>query len=368
MGSTSGVNKYPVATVSSQNANSPWTFRYVFTETYNNPMLVFFARYINNLFVVGGTSSNGGWYAFSPDGITWTKYDAGSAGAMGTALAAAFPIRDVVWNGSNYFFITGTATNQIWKTSDLNTAPSISGISQPFGANQGVDLIYNSTTGLMVATSNNYQIATSTDGLTWTLRTLTGGSAIVRVTYDRGLALYYATSTASTTNDVHTSTDGFTWTGRGVQGLGWRPVGGNGIVYFINSGSLIANSTAATLYNVSAGSQSVQVAASSAATVIKDAAYSSAIDTTFVCLYNQTSNYLNAPGALAALPAATNSSKNLTSSTITANGTIAPNLIIPMPIAPSNNTPSPTGSAVCNGSTLLFASYGGWIYTAPWGS
>jgi hypothetical protein len=145
--------------------------------------------FANGLYV--GVAYNNTNVAYSYDGNTWFTSNIGSSLAW----------RDVAFGNGVFVAIAenpglSTSTNGITWT--LRTAPSGGWFSVTFANGQFVAV------GSSVA-------ATSTDGITWTLRTIPTGQWF-SVTYANGL--YVAVGSVSSAGAIVTSPDGITWTSR----------------------------------------------------------------------------------------------------------------------------------------------------------
>lgn len=129
----------------------------------------------------------------SPDGITWTNRTSSGAGVGWNALA---------WDGAVNF----TAASAIIKTSTDNGI-SWSTVTYPLGGAYILDIIW--ANGQFVGVGDSSSVATSPDGVTWTVRN-SGGNGLNSVAYN-GSNLLVAVGLAGR---IITSSDGMAWTGR----------------------------------------------------------------------------------------------------------------------------------------------------------
>lgn len=156
---------------------------------------------------------------FSSDAISW------STRSMAAATAS-------VWDSNNYFSLkydsnvtnkyilamsTNAATNQIQYSTDAITwslASCTSSTQGPTNPKINNNLTEKYLVHLLQSSGTATQIATSTDGVTWTSRTTPSG--IVRTVADNGGSSgeVYVATTSNTDGSVFTSTDGITWTSR----------------------------------------------------------------------------------------------------------------------------------------------------------
>lgn len=108
----------------------------------------------------------------------------------------------VGWDDSNEAYIASSTDGQTWSLRSLPGTPG---------------RLWNATfgDGLFVVGGSSY-LATSTDGITWTERTIPIGGNIIGLTHGNGL--FVAGSVQS--GDVITSPDGITWTSRTLPNTG----------------------------------------------------------------------------------------------------------------------------------------------------
>lgn len=143
-------------------------------------------------------------YQHSSDGITYSSVDVGDG---------ATSIHN---NGSTYVaVITNSATARI-NTTNITSAAAWSSITLP-AAIDWASVRWNGTVWIAVGNATA-TYATSTNGTTWTSRTLPTGvaqdgsaGAIVRL-FVLGGKTYYATSSNATTSFLYSTVDGITWT------------------------------------------------------------------------------------------------------------------------------------------------------------
>jgi hypothetical protein len=175
--------------------------------------------------------SNGLISAASTDGINWQTYS-----------APAFS-PDYATYGNGTFVVVGsgestclTSTNGTsWTVRTLPVASSWSGIA--YGS--GLFVVIDKGSG-----SGSPVYLTSPDGIAWTQRALPVSADWRAVTYGDGAFVIVSSGTPSTTL---TSTDGLTWTQRALPiAAGWRAVGFGG-------GTFVALSNSSTAASASAG-------------------------------------------------------------------------------------------------------------------
>lgn len=127
-------------------------------------------------FVVGRASNNTAVRgATSPDGVTWTNFQA----ALQTALGAGRAATGAAWNGS-FFLVIGTLNTSATSPNGV-TWTTRTGLSAVFGsaANTIQTVIWCSNSSVFVATGPGSTCATSPDGINWTQRTGLSGSGYV---------------------------------------------------------------------------------------------------------------------------------------------------------------------------------------------
>lgn len=139
----------------------------------------------NGLFLYG--TSNGG-LGTSTDGTTWTARTSGSTNdifAVGYFNNQYFAI--------GYDTVRTSPTGTTWTTR-----------THPFGAATIYSIAYGNN--VYVITADSGKIATSTDGITWTLRTSGTGVSLRSVTFGNGIFVAVGDRTVGIT-----SIDGITW-------------------------------------------------------------------------------------------------------------------------------------------------------------
>jgi hypothetical protein len=214
--------------------------------------------------------ANNGNSQFSTDGITWTYcsvptasyadtafvengyyifWDDGSGrvtwGTTGTSWTTTLPsisnfsgISDMVYgNGSYVFFVhsSGSTTCSIWSTTDLSTTATSS------TPNGGYGIAFGSGLFITGATAYNRNYSTSTNGISWTSRTLPFGSNDNSKPMFFENTFYIQASSTSGGLQAGISEDGITWTAVSeipvaVENYAWA--GGNKTLLVIpNSGT-----------------------------------------------------------------------------------------------------------------------------------
>jgi hypothetical protein len=192
-----------------------------------------------DLFVIVGSGTDD--IATSPDGITWTGQGQywSIPGGQGTA---------VVWSSSLALFVavgtTYDGSESIYTSPDGATWTPRGNPWTPstFVANDQC-VAWDETAALFVAGANIEDggpgaIATSPDGVTWTLQTTPFDDGLVQgVCYADGLSLWVAVgNNAAGTASLMTSPDAITWT---TQTTPWDPGGAGNAVAWIPELSLL---------------------------------------------------------------------------------------------------------------------------------
>lgn len=175
----------------------------------------------------GGTDSHS--VMSSPDGITWTTRNG----------VNNFHWTSVVWADSLGLFVAvgyGSASHIMTSPDCINwTGRTDAGLGQWQRVAWSPDL------GMLVAVTGagagSGAAMTSTNGTTWTSRTLPGDGTDWRgVTWSPELGVFAAVNRDATVNSIATSTDGITWTGRvAAEQNGW-----NGITWGAQFGNFMA--------------------------------------------------------------------------------------------------------------------------------
>jgi hypothetical protein len=149
----------------------------------------------------------------------WNQYS-NSFGTTGN-----FSQNGMIWDGTNYYnktslvnIIAFSSTGAVWTTrSIVGTGSIATRYPQQFAYNNGVT---NKYLALGTATTSSAQLAaTSTDGVTWTSRTLarTGTQMSGAVINEAATNKYVVCDLGLASNFIQTSTDGVTWTSRTVS-------------------------------------------------------------------------------------------------------------------------------------------------------
>lgn len=179
-------------------------------------------------------TSLGDLAASSPDGVTWTIRDgsylsiditATNANSINTATARTLPSastwQDVLWDGSKFVAIgyTTATTLGAYATSTNGATWTGGTIAQSGGNHEYTCLAYNGTNQYVALIGGNggtNDIATSTDGTTWstTANALPANSFWKQVIWDGSK---YVAIRADSAN-IATSSNGTTWTGSAVSG------------------------------------------------------------------------------------------------------------------------------------------------------
>jgi len=170
---------------------------------------------------------------WSSNGVTWTGILSASAVSLFTGNTGG----RIIYNTKLSMWIADQVNNNNnaaligYSTDGLNWTPlSISAFS---GANGGLGLDYNPTTGLTVACgyayngSNYVQTVMTTTGTTWQNSASPFGTAnnqaAFGVAYGSGIFIVVG-GVSNSTNIIHSSSDGYTWTARLAQQAGSNDV------------------------------------------------------------------------------------------------------------------------------------------------
>jgi len=164
--------------------------------------------YGNGLYIAVGESDDR--IVTSPDGINWT------------ARTGGYNMQFATYGNGAYVAVG--SSNQIQYSTD---GISWAGVS-PGGSNRWRSVTFGNGMFVAVSSYSSNRVATSPDGITWTLRT----SAVETnqwygVTYGDGLFVAVA---KEGTNRLMYSSDGITWTAVAVEDIKWRGITfGNGM-------------------------------------------------------------------------------------------------------------------------------------------
>lgn len=152
------------------------------------------------IFVSNNTTTNG--LVHSTDGASWTRYDMGNGAAS------------IAFDGSStYVAVLNSATGRI-NTTDITSSGAWSNITLP-SASAWTSVRYNGSI-YVAAVENSTSYATSTNGTTWTSRTLpaamsgTGTAIRPRMVVKDGV--FYYVNLSGTTATPYSSSDGINWT------------------------------------------------------------------------------------------------------------------------------------------------------------
>jgi hypothetical protein len=152
------------------------------------------------IFVTSNTGSNG--LCHSTSGTSWTRYDVGNGG------------QSIAFDGSStYVVVLNSSTGRI-NTTDITSAAAWSNITLPSTSNW-TSVRHNGSIWV-AAIANSTSYATSTDGTTWTSRTLpaalSGTGTAIRPKMEVRDGKFYYINLDGTTATPYSSTDGINWT------------------------------------------------------------------------------------------------------------------------------------------------------------
>lgn len=211
-----------------------------------NTAQVAYASYANGLFVLNSpTASRRGLWT-SPDGFAWTY----------RTFASALPV-DLSYcaHGAGvYVFQTTAATPTVYVTSDLVTFSAVTLPNTAYALAAVASISFNN--GLFVYCCSNTSVAylyTSTNGTTWTQRTLPNAYPYFGCAY--GLGKWVVTCQAGATSNGAYSSDGTTWTNIAHSGytVGSAPTFANGIFICLqNTGANALTSSNGTSFTANA--------------------------------------------------------------------------------------------------------------------
>lgn len=152
------------------------------------------------IFVTNNTTTNG--LAHSTTGASWTRYDVGNGG------------QSIAFDGSStYVVVLNSATGRI-NTTDITSSAAWSNITLPSASNW-TSVRHNGSIWVAgIANSTSY--ATSTNGTTWTSRTLpavlSGTGTAIRPKMEVRDGKFYYLNLSGTTATPYSSLDGINWT------------------------------------------------------------------------------------------------------------------------------------------------------------
>lgn len=190
-----------------------------------------------NRYVVAG---DGGAMRVSTDGTTWQGVGPGAISPSAATIGA---------DGSQWVAGIGgalafTTTDNLFSTVSSGTTSSIRSIV--YAAGQTQQYVYS------IAGASN-QIGTSTNGISWTLRTITSTNQTYYLSYGAGEAAPYFS--VNQNGGVYSSTDAISWVTRTASGSGFvtTTYGGGRFYAAGSSGASIASSDGVVLETISPG-------------------------------------------------------------------------------------------------------------------
>jgi hypothetical protein len=182
---------------------------------------------------VGGNSAPASGSMVSTDGITW------SAGNN-------LPLNASVWNGVAWGVDKWVAVNDGFNTTAASSTDGVTWTARTMPASAYWNAIsYNSTSSLWLATTSRTTAATSTDGITWTVRD-TGiagpASEIGNANASGSTTNRFGLAMGSPSTAVAYSTNGITWTKATVSSANYRDIL-YGTRWLMSSDAYLASST-----------------------------------------------------------------------------------------------------------------------------
>ena len=206
-----------------------WTIRPISASPNTVPPQINEVRYLNGSFIA--VNANGSVF-HSSDGVSWTSM----------FLAEAFSLKSIAYGNGRYVIVgygsriySATSVNGEWTRQDprtqssreihrviyangifvavgssyLATSPdgiTWTNVSESFGTFQ--DIAYGA--GLFVAVGSSGTCRTSSDGITWTSRTIQSSTSFEQIIFANGK--FAVVGNGNSAGHFFTSTDGITWT------------------------------------------------------------------------------------------------------------------------------------------------------------
>lgn len=167
------------------------------------------------------------WY-----GTLYTENNFQTANIYNQITGPVAKCTDMIYFGG-YWYYTSYNSSGNGYIARTNSIPTVAPAGVYTDASSNTALYCIATDGnIMVAVGGNGRIVTSTNGTTWTTRTVTGQTSVTRYAIDYIDGVFYAGGTGG---QIATSTNGTTWTAR-TSAYGYninKFVKFNGVVYAI---------------------------------------------------------------------------------------------------------------------------------------
>ena len=162
--------------------------------------------------VIRGSNAAPQNFAYSTDGLTWTK---------GALPGGATGWTDITYGNGKFVVVRTSASDQIFAYSTDGIVWSVvtPTVLAPSAAGNWKKVTYGAGKFVAVGSGSSANVLYSTDGINWTTSLITGGLAWTSVIYgnDRFVAVSYDAA-AIGVNNIAYSTDGLNWTRTGLTG------------------------------------------------------------------------------------------------------------------------------------------------------
>jgi alpha-tubulin suppressor-like RCC1 family protein len=158
----------------------------------------------NNLFVaISNNGSSTTQIATSPNGITWTPRTSPNANAW-TSL---------VWGNNIFVAVSTTNSTTTIMTSTNGTSWSARNCPSGQAGNQWRSVTWGNNLFIAVSSTGTNRLMRSSDGITWTAGTTLASESWTSVIWASQLSLFIASNNSNNTNNrIATSPDGINWT------------------------------------------------------------------------------------------------------------------------------------------------------------
>ena len=153
----------------------------------------------------------------SNDGIYYTSTADGSSGWTKKVILAASTMQGVAYSGSRFVVVgqDSSGNPKIYQATAPTASFSVATVTGAAGP--WYDVAWNGTTFVAVGgnAGGNGQVATSANGVSWTLQSAVSGSNdLYSVCWSASLSLFV---TSTINGQIYTSPDGTTWTSRNTD-------------------------------------------------------------------------------------------------------------------------------------------------------